>query len=628
MKKKYTFAVSCAGCLLIAVPLSVSALPLQWGEVNGNFDSTITAGVLLRTKSPDAENLGITNGGTGRSVNGDDGNYGYNSGDIVSAALKATHEVQLNWRNLGLFGRFYYFYDAQYDESGGLGDARSQGSPQLGTKGRDRLVGDIQLLDLYGTANFKVFDRSLTTKVGNQVVSWGESTFIGNSINSINPIDVARIRTPGSELKEALLPTPIISLAYQLTNSLSMEAVWLAGYQKTLTDPRGSFFSTDDLVSDDSDRAITGQGRRKDQNSALTSPPATDAMAWIERQQDRDVDGEFTQFGLALHYVASALNNTEFGLFYLNYHSRTPLISAIGGGNLLIGAGAKQTTSGATIPGQSSLASAPLCSRDPAAGPTCRASYFAEYPEHISLYGLSFNTSAPFGIAVQGEYSYRPNQPLQIAGTEILLAALGSPASTLPVPAARNSEIQGYRRVEMHQLQSTQTKTFGPTFGATQYTVLGEIGANYLVLPSGVYFNGPGAGLPVNGTSAVAGSNGSAQTEGFATSFSWGYRLVNKLDYENVIGPVGMSPRLVFTHDVKGVGPNFNQDTKAITAGIGFNYLQRWQADLAYTTFMGGRTYAGTDPNPVPAGQSSSYATTANPNIDRDFLSASVSYSF
>ena len=77
------------------------------------------------------------------------------------------------------------------------------------------------------------------------------------------------------------------------------------------------------------------------------------------------------------------------------------------------------------------------------------------------------------------------------------------------------------------------------------------------------------------------------------------------------------------------------------------NYLQRWQADLGYTSFFGGRNYSGTDPvapgalanpgapgaagmAPAPgaAGQSQSYNTSANPNGDRDFLSLSVSYAF
>ena len=68
------------------------------------------------------------------------------------------------------------------------------------------------------------------------------------------------------------------------------------------------------------------------------------------------------------------------------------------------------------------------------------------------------------------------------------------------------------------------------------------------------------------------------------------------------------------------------------------------QADIGYTAFFGGRTYSGTDPvppgvdiNPDPnvttlstgsTSQSQDFATSANPNKDRDFLAVSLSYAF
>ena len=96
----------------------------------------------------------------------------------------------------------------------------------------------------------------------------------------------------------------------------------------------------------------------------------------------------------------------------------------------------------------------------------------------------------------------------------------------------------------------------------------------------------------------------------------------------NAIGPATVSPRIAFSHDVRGVSPTFNQGTKAVTLGAGLNYKQNWQADIAYTSFFGGRTYSGTDPGAIPAGQARTFATSANPLKDRDFLSVSVSYSF
>jgi hypothetical protein len=264
--------------------------------------------------------------------------------------------------------------------------------------------------------------------------------------------------------------------------------------------------------------------------------------------------------------------------------------------------------------------------------------YFVEYPEDIHLWGASFNTAGPWGVALQGEYSYRSNQPMQVPSAELLLAALGlanqltstNPATAAAVPYG--TEISGYRRVKMHQVQMTGTKAFGPTLGAEQFIAVGEIGWTYLDLPSDLKFAGPGCHLPQPGSSGSSAFN-SFDTDCFATRNSWGYRLVGRLDYTNVFDAATLSPRLVFAHDVDGVGPTFNESTKAITIGLGFNYQQKWTADVAYTSFFGGRVYGGTDtPNTasgaLPPGQSADYASNSNPLRDRDFVSISISYAF
>ena len=94
---------------------------------------------------------------------------------------------------------------------------------------------------------------------------------------------------------------------------------------------------------------------------------------------------------------------------------------------------------------------------------------------------------------------------------------------------------------------------------------------------------------------------------------------MGRLDYPDAIAGGTLSPRIAFLHDVHGVSSTFNQGTKAATFGLSFNLKQKWLADLAYTSFWGGRTYAGIDPVAVPAGQSASYASSANPLKDRDF---------
>ena len=92
--------------------------------------------------------------------------------------------------------------------------------------------------------------------------------------------------------------------------------------------------------------------------------------------------------------------------------------------------------------------------------------------------------------------------------------------------------------------------------------------------------------------------------------------------------PIALSPRIAYSHDVRGVSPTFNEGAQAATFGVSYTFKESWVADLAYTAFWGGRTYSGVDPVAPPAGQSASFASSANPLKDRDFISLSLSYSF
>ncbi len=79
--------------------------------------------------------------------------------------------------------------------------------PCADDEAKDLACRDIRVLDAYVYGNFALNDGAnpLSIRVGNQVLSWGESTFIQHGIN-ITPIDVGVARSPGAELKEAYIP--------------------------------------------------------------------------------------------------------------------------------------------------------------------------------------------------------------------------------------------------------------------------------------------------------------------------------------------------------------------------------------------------------------------------------------
>jgi hypothetical protein len=611
------------------------------GEVKGSFDTTLSLGATWRMQDRDPSLIGITNGGTARDVNSDDGNLNYNKKGVVYSAIKATHDFDLSYRNYGMFLRGTYFFDPVNDTK-----------TFLGSEARDRMVSEADLLDAYVRGTFDVGGRNLNLRLGSQVVSWGESTFILNGINAINPVDVSKLRVPGAELKEGLTPSNMLWASQEVSRSVTVEGFVLTNWDKTRIDPRGSFFSTTDALSDDGDKVYIGSGRRVDQHNPPSVFPVATAAVWAPRSADR-VPEDSGQLGLALRLFTPELNNTEFGFYAMNYHSRTPYLSAIRGAASVSGTaglGALGCAASSTLVNFNALLTAlgtislgnPLGQGICTAGgaPLIAANYFADYPKDIHLVGVSFNTLGPAGIAFQGEYSYRSNQPVQLATTEVILAAgglannitstglTGAAANTAAGGVVPGTEITGYRRVKMHQVQVTGTKAFGPTMGSEQLVILGEAGYNRQDLTDGLLFAGPGVFLPAVGSS-TATTAGSTQPnmEGYATRSSWGYRLVGRLDYPNAIGAVTVSPRLAYAHDVEGVSATFNEGTKAGTLGVGFNYRQNLQADIAYTWFWGGRTYSGTDLAPTGT-QDLNYASSANPLKDRDFLAVSLSYSF
>jgi hypothetical protein len=126
-------------------------------------------------------------------------------------------------------------------------------------------------------------------------------------------------------------------------------------------------------------------------------------------------------------------------------------------------------------------------------------------------------------------------------------------------------------------------------------------------------YNGPGTDTK-GGADYLSGDlrNPESEVNGFADDFSWGYRLLIRAEYNNALGPVTVLPRIAWAHDVSGTTPgpggSFIDGRKTLTMGVGFNYLQKWVFDLAYTDYSGGGQY--------------------NLLKDRNFYAASVRYSF
>ncbi len=85
---------------------------------------------------------------------------------------------------------------------------------------------------------------------GNQVINWGEGLFFQNGLNSINPVDLAALRRPGSQLKEALLPVPLLFANFGITDSLNLEVFYQLQWRETVLEGCGTYFASNDLIQD------------------------------------------------------------------------------------------------------------------------------------------------------------------------------------------------------------------------------------------------------------------------------------------------------------------------------------------------------------------------------------------
>ena len=638
------------GGLLEAPP--ARAVEFNTGQIQGSVDTTISQGMTFRVGERDKTLAGKTNS--------NDGNLNYDRG-IVANTSKFTTDLDIQAGRFGAFVRAAGFVD--YENRDGKRERT-----ELSDDAKERVGGDIGVLDAYVTAPFEVADTAVDVRLGKHVLNWGESTFIPNGINAINPFDVSKLRLPGSELREALLPVWMASVDVAATDTLSVAGFYQLVWEETHIDPVGSYFSTTDYAGPGARKAVISDVTAGRDDGHPFGPlvalidadlAALGAAAPIASDKDfasvlRGADlapKNSGQWGMALRYLAEDLNQTEFGFHFVNYHSRLPTVgartaprTAIQAG--LAAAGAVAASGSRTVNGVTQEAIARITAEvhrqveaqqiPPSAAPAVIAEqvrttvaktmqeiagavaidrygkgghYFLEYAEDIQLFGLSFNTVlGSSGWALQGEYSLRPNAPLQRAERTVLEEGLTPILATLqlsPNPQAlgaylasyRPSKVEGYVEREVSQVQATATRVFGPMAGADALVFVGEAALMHV------------HDMPDEPLESPAGGTLSDKAAD-ADATSWGYRVAARLDYNNAIGGANLYPYVQFLHDVGGNSPApsgpFVEGRTAITLGLRADYLSRWQADLSYTRMAG----------------------EGNDLADRDFVSLSVKYSF
>lgn len=575
--------------LLLSVPCALAApafaVPFNVGGLEANLDSRLALEVDWAMSAPDSDLIGTRNGGSAAAQTGDDGRLNFARGDGFSKRFEGWHGLELRQGDSGVFVSGHYWYDfTQMDQSLPLYDIDNHGR-QPGAK-----ASGGEFLEAYGYHNYQLQgpqgELAGAVRGGKQLLRWGESQLLENPLNGINQLDRQALQQTATPIAEGALPTNLLHLGQQLTANVSAELFYQLDWQADVQSNCGTFFAVSDIQAQGCDTRLAVAG-------SDFAPQAAAGYRYMPRLPDQEAR-DSGQYGLALHWYAEELGGSELGLYALNYHSRAGFFST------QIGQPAGQVDA---LTGQTS------------------AQYQMAYPEDVRHYGLSIAREHG-STRLFAQLGYSPNMPLQLNGADLSLVALDPLASSGDpllasgyADAAAGSQLKGYQRHAMTQLQLGVTQVVEQVLGAEQLNLQAEIGGAHLngVADSSLRFGRDGlygvGQLSDNTQCASLNPQGeqACNEHGFYTDYSWGYRARASLTYADVWPGLNLTPNVALAHDVQGFGPQFNQGSKAVGVGLAVEFQSAYSASLSYNNFFGGAY---------------------NPRSDRDFLALNLGLIF
>lgn len=497
---------------------SAHAMDIDIGGINASSKSRLSVGVAIRTESPDPDLIGKLNLNPGLcdpscisfsgdpslnasfveapgaffGSNKDNGNLNYDQWDVVAAIARADEDITIRWKDLTLKAGVLAYFDPANDELDNRHPDTTYQPPKTPRNSavKRKLVKDVLLKEANISGFAELFGHEVSATVGYQQVRWGESTYVAlNSLNQINPPSQTLMRQPGTAIGDIFRPVPAIQLNSHLTPNLSLDLIYELGWKAVSVDPNGSFYSAYDVINGDYFTLGVGQFN-EDPLGLATLPPPADSIsdsAATGTMVDNIKPRNSGQLGLRLSYYASELNGgTDISFYALNYHSQLPYFSVIAADQSC--ARTSRSFVQAFFDCDGFIGLNPESGREPIPIDTLKGLF--EYPEDIQMYGISFNTNAG-AWSVAGEYSIRPNMPLQVHIYDVAFAglqpafperdlALGADPMTLLQTAASLGGIVG----SVLTSNPTELLQEGVTFLTSLPTILRVIGMGGVRIPS------------------------------------------------------------------------------------------------------------------------------------------------
>jgi len=501
-----------------------SAMQFELGDdARLDVDVSLTYGAAWRAKDQSSY---LADGPPHPFQLGSGGDANFDEGDMINNRVSALIDIDLQYKDYGVFVRPRYYYDDVYDND----DLEANGMfKKFYPKTQDQHAEKAEILDAFVYGTFELGDHSTSLRVGKHVLSWGESLFILNGISSaMSPIDATAANVPGVELKDLFLPVGQVSLEFGLTDNLNLSTFYQWEWEKNRLDEAGAYFSTSGLLDD----AI--------RDHPLYGPLRGDDI-------DPSDDG---QWGLSLRYLAEELNGTEFGLYYINYHEKMPYVEN-------------------TVPLLLSFAGLGAGDIDLLA-PFGAGTYNLAYSEDVQLYGAS--VSGMIGDTnVAAEVSYRQDMSVQVEQADSNFAAWlpdGHPLKPtvgmvdyLINTSERNWENQD---ADVVQVQLSTITIMPQTSFYDNLAVTAEVGMN-----------------------RVTGGLEGKQLWNDRTA--WGGAVKASFDYYQILQNLDLNIPITYKFNPNGVSSvlgTFSEDADSIGVAFEFTYDAVYKLGLGYVDFL------------------------------------------
>tara|TARA_Y200000002_G_scaffold105564_1_gene86077 strand:+ start:10 stop:2682 length:2673 start_codon:yes stop_codon:yes gene_type:complete len=170
------------------------------------------------------------------SVMSDDGRLNFDKGDVIDAGQSVAISffgnnasgVGLSLSGVAMVNPLLDFNDASFKA--------------LTSSSKDHLESDFKLGNAYITAPLS---SNVDLTIGNYVQSQGVTALFPIGVNVVNSVSLPILRSPGAQLKDALLPQAMVGASIYLDGGVTMDAYYQLEQKEIELDAAGTFFGSD-----------------------------------------------------------------------------------------------------------------------------------------------------------------------------------------------------------------------------------------------------------------------------------------------------------------------------------------------------------------------------------------------